>query len=150
MTWCIIFTEGNKVIDTTAWKLYSVHDDTTGSFYYVDDAGDERDYKFTLFGHIAIPLCLDWQCKYSFVMTFPCSTSGSQWGRCIELTAIKLLMIPVGSGIQLIQYLQLASSRYRYEGSHTCSQQTKIAIPSPHGIHSLESLSCEVWVCTLW
>ena len=54
----IIFTEGNKVIDTTAWKLYQVVEDS-GEATYVDDAGDERDYTFTLFDHILIPLWMD-------------------------------------------------------------------------------------------
>ena len=54
----IIFTEGNKVIDTTAWKLYQVVEDG-GEATYVDDAGDERDYTFTLFDHILIPLWMD-------------------------------------------------------------------------------------------
>ena len=46
-------------MDTTAWKLYQVFKED-GEEFYVDDEGDERDYRSTIYvGHIAIPLWLD-------------------------------------------------------------------------------------------
>jgi len=59
MTRFIIFTEGNKVVDTTAWKLYQVVEDG-GEATYVDDAGDERDYRSTIYvRYITITIWLD-------------------------------------------------------------------------------------------
>lgn len=55
----IIFTGGKTVMDTTAWKLYQVFKEDGGEFY-VDDAGDERDYRSTIHvGRITIPIWVD-------------------------------------------------------------------------------------------
>lgn len=46
-------------MDTTAWKLYQVFKEDGGEFY-VDDAGDERDYRSTIHvGRITIPIWVD-------------------------------------------------------------------------------------------